>query len=352
MVVKGKIIDLFSGIGGFSLGFEEAGFKSILAVDSWSDAIQSYNLNRKHKVGTVKGIETFSNEDLKEIVKKEGKVDGIIGGPPCQGFSMVGTRKKGDDRNSLYLHFVRFVDQIKPNFFILENVKGLVSMSGGYFKRDIIERFSKLGYNVNYSILKASDYGLPQNRERVFFVGFLNKKYNDLYFEFPEKSNIRLGTKDALNDLPLLDHNPLNRKYRCLPENDFQRMMRENPVKDLKNHDITNHTEKTLEIISQVPDGGNIKDIDPKYYKVRNYNAAFKRMSSSKPSITIDCGHRNYFHFSENRVPTARESARIQTFPDDFEFYGSKTSQYTQIGNAVPPMLSHQIAKKIVDLCY
>ncbi len=347
-----KIIDLFSGIGGFSLGFEREGFESVLAIDNWKDAVETYNMNMKNQVATTRAIESFSNDELIEILKKHKLIDGIIGGPPCQGFSMVGTRKRSDNRNNLYLHFVRFVEIIKPNFFILENVKGLISMSGGYFKHDIVERFSKIGYNVNFSVLKASDYGLPQSRERVFFVGLLSEKFEDLFFEFPEKTGFRLGTKDALNDLPLLDNNPSNRKYRFDPENDFQREMRKDNLDEIKNHDITNHTEKTLEIISQIPDGGNIKDIDAKYYKVRNYNSAFKRMNSMEPSITIDCGHRNYFHFSENRVPTARESARIQTFPDNFEFYGSKTSQYTQIGNAVPPMLSNKIAKKIKELCY
>ena len=124
-------------------------------------------------------------------------------------------------------------------------------------------------------------------------------------------------------------------------------MRQETRDNSIKNNEKTIHQEKTIKIISMVPDGGSIKDLDEKYYKVRNYNAAFKRMNSQLPSTTIDCGHRNYFHYEENRVPTVRESARIQSFPDNFIFLGSKTSQYTQVGNAVPPLLGRAIAKKI-----
>ena len=121
--------------------------------------------------------------------------------------------------------------------------------------------------------------------------------------------------------------------------------MRKNSVK-ITNNDITRHTEQTKNVISLVPDGGNIKDLPEEYYKIRNYSTAFKRMNSKKPSTTIDCGHRNYFHYKENRVPTVRESARIQSFPDDYFFTESKTSQYTQVGNAVPPLLARNIEKK------
>ena len=348
-MVKGNIIDLFCGVGGLSLGFEKTGYKSLIGIDLWKDAIDTYNYNRTDKTGIVKAVSDFSDKELLEFKKQD--VNGIIGGPPCQGFSMVGTRKKGDSRNSLYLEFVRYVDLIKPEFFILENVKGLLSMSSGYFKVDIIDRFSNIGYNVNYEVLKASDYGLAQNRERVFFIGLLKEKYKNTFFEFPEKTNVKLSTKEAIGDLPVLEKNNLNEKYRSNPNNAYQSLMRENINSDIpKNHDYTNHTDQTINIISMVPDGGSIKDLPEKYYKIRNYNTAFKRMNSKEPSITIDCGHRNYFHYSQNRVPTVREVARLQSFSDDFIFQGSKTSQYTQVGNAVPPLLAKIIAKKIEEI--
>ncbi len=343
---KNKIIDLFCGAGGFSLGFENEGFESILAIDKWDDAIKTYNFNRKNKCGMSIDIHDYSDDKIKFLITKN-KIDGIIGGPPCQGFSLVGKREINDKRNSLYLEYVRFVSLIKPDFFILENVKGLLSMEDGLYKRDIIKRFSDLGYNVSYKLLKASDYGVPQSRERVFFIGLNKNVFKNVFFNFETiKKQEMVCTRDALSDLPSLDNGESQFEYRTEPLNDFQKKMRENSTR-IENNDITNHTKQTIEIIKKIKDGGSIKDLPEEYYKVRNYNAAFKRMNSNLPSGTIDCGHRNYFHYSENRIPTVRESARIQCFPDSYIFTGNKSSQYTQVGNAVPVILAEQIAKAI-----
>ncbi len=340
---RNKIIDLFSGVGGLSLGFEMAGFETSLAIDSWKDAISTFNHNRINKVGLVKDVHDFSDNNLLSLGKN---VVGIVGGPPCQGFSMVGTRDHKDKRNSLYLEFFRFVKLIKPKFFLIENVKGLLTLKGGYFKKDIVNRFSEIDYNVFFKVLKASDYGIPQRRERVFFVGLNRNDFGDVSFDFPRTLNKIITTKDALSDLPSLDNGEPNHIYKSPPQNNYQKLMRKGSS-IIYNNDITNHTSKTINIINKIPDGGNIKSINSSFYKIRNYNTAFKRMNSCEPSITIDTGHRNYFHYSENRVPTVRESARLQSFPDTFEFIGSKTSQYIQVGNAVPPLLSYSIARKI-----
>lgn len=346
-----KTIDLFSGAGGFSLGFEMVGFHTILALDKWDDAINTFNFNRNHAPGISMDINDFSNERLIELCK-EHEIDGIIGGPPCQGFSMVGTRDENDNRNSLYLQYVRFTEIVKPKFFVLENVKGLLTLKQGAYKDDILSRFSDLGYNVNYKVLKASYYGVPQIRERVFFVGLRKDIFDDQFFIFPEPNqNKIISTYDALSDLPSLDNGQCETKYLSEPLNEFQRLMRKQS-KVVLNNDITNHTDKTKEIIAIVPDGGSIKDLPEEYRNVRNFKSAFKRMNSKRPSSTIDCGHRNYFHYRENRIPTVRESARIQSFPDHYFFTGSKTSQYTQVGNAVPSLLAKELAiniKKILD---
>lgn len=340
------IVDLFCGAGGFSKGFEMEGFKSVLAIDKWDDAVKTYNYNRTNKDALSIDINEFTDDMIRKRMK-ENNIVGVIGGPPCQGFSMVGKRKVGDERNSLYLQYVRFVKIIKPKFFILENVKGLLSMENGIYKNDIIERFSNLGYNVSFRLLKASDYGVPQSRERVFFIGLRKDIFKDKFFNFDliEKKET-VTTFDALSDLPSLDNGDNQEKYRKEPQNDFQKEMRIGSDKIL-NNDVTHHTEQTINIISMIKDGGSIRDLSEEYYKIRNYNAAFKRMNSSLPSGTIDCGHRNYFHYSENRIPTARESARIQSFPDTYFFTGNKSSQYTQIGNAVPVLLAKEIAKAI-----
>ncbi len=341
-----KIIDLFSGVGGLSLGFEKEGFESVVAIDFWDDAIKTYNHNRKDKVGISMDVTKFNDELLPNIIK-EHKIDGVIGGPPCQGFSTArlsnATEKIGkinESRNHLYLEFFRTVDIVRPKFFLIENVRGLVSANKGAFVKDITERFGGIGYNVSYKILNASDYGVPQNRQRVFFIGLLDGE-----FEFPEKFDYKVSSKEAIMDL-IQSNEEANQKYSTPSQNEYQKLMR-NGKKTVKNHEVTIHNEQTTNVISMVSDGGNIKSLPPEYWNIRKYNKAFQRMNSTLPSNTIDTGHRNYFHYEANRIPTARESARIQSFPDSFEFLGTKGSQYKQVGNAVPPLLAKVLAQKI-----
>lgn len=336
-----KIIDLFCGIGGLSLGFEQAGFEIVSAVDMWKDAIVTYNHNRKDKVAKVETVEDFNVKELPELIQRE-HITGIIGGPPCQGFSTVGRRDVDDPRNKMYLEFYKTVKLASPDFFVIENVKGMLTLNKGAFVKDLIERFGTdgLGYTVNYKLLNAADYGIPQNRYRVFYVGIKNKK-----FEFPEPFNYKLTAKDGISDL----EGATSEHYGRAPQNDFQKEMRAGAIKPL-NQDYTAHSEQTISIISQVPDGGNIRDLPAEIWKVRKYNKAFERMGTFKPSNTIDTGHRNYFHYAEPRIPTVRESARIQSFPDSFEIVGTRGSQYKQVGNAVPPMLAKIIANKIKEM--
>lgn len=337
--MKRKIIDLFCGCGGLSYGFEKAGFEISLAIDNWKDAIDTYNHNHKDEIAKCIDIHKLDYEHLKEFI---GKIDGVIGGPPCQGYSTVGTRDINDPRNHLYLEYCRIVEIIKPKFFVIENVRGLMTLAGGMFKNDIINRFGKLGYNVTYKLVNAADYGIPQNRERVFFIGIKDKE-----FVFPVEEAKKVSTEEAISDLLNVTEN-FDEIGKV--ESDYQKLMRSDKVKYVKNHDKTNHTQKTIDVIKQVPDGGNIKDLPEEYWNIRKYNKAFERMNSKLPSNTIDTGHRNYFHYKLNRIPTVRESARIQSFPDDFEFLGSKTSQYKQVGNAVPPLLSFKMAKQILNI--
>lgn len=333
-----KIIDLFCGIGGLSLGFEQVGFEVIAAIDMWKDAVVTYNHNRKDKVAKVETVEDFNENELFEIIASQ-KITGIIGGPPCQGFSTVGRREVDDPRNKMYLEFYKAVKIANPNFFVIENVKGMLTLNKGAFVKDLIERFGPngLGYNISYQLLNAADYGIPQNRYRVFYVGIKGKE-----FKFPEPYNFQLTAKDGISDLEGSD----NEHYGSEPQNAFQKEMR-GKCKHPINQDYTDHTQQTIDIISQVPDGGNIRDLPREVWQVRKYNKAFERMGTFKPCNTIDTGHRNYFHYAEPRIPTVRESARIQSFPDDFEIVGTRGSQYKQVGNAVPPMLAKIIAEEI-----
>ena len=247
-----------------------------------------------------------------------------------------------DERNQLYKSFVEFVRFYQPKAFLMENVPNMMSMGKGLIKEQITQDFEQLGYTVSSQILMASDFGVPQNRRRAFFVGFKN----GAHFEFPQATvKQHVTAEQAISDLP--DYSVADGdNYPLSGSSDYQRQMRENST-GLFNHQITVHNDKTKEIIALVPDGGNYKNLPEHLRQTRNVNIAWTRLNSQKPSFTIDTGHRHHFHYEFNRVPTVRESARIQSFPDDFIFLGTKTSQYKQVGNAVPPMLAKTIALKI-----
>ena len=341
MKSKPTVIDLFCGCGGLSYGFIEAGFDVLLGIDHWKDAIATFESTHKNAKGIVADL---FNETPKDISKLTGikDIDVIIGGPPCQGFSIAGKRIIDDERNQLYKSFVSFVKFYQPKVFLMENVPNIVSMGKGVVKDSIIEDFETLGYTIVYKVLLASDYGVPQNRRRAFFVGTKKNKI----FKFPEPiTKNPISAKDAISDLSeksLVDGS----KYKNEPKSEYQILIR-GKSDGIYNHEITNHSEQTTNIISQVPDGGNYKDLPEELRKTRNVNIAWTRLNSKKPSFTIDTGHRHHFHYKYNRVPTVRESARIQSFPDTFVFLGSKTSQYKQVGNAVPPILAEVLAKEI-----
>lgn len=340
---KPSVLDLFCGCGGLSLGFMQAGFDVKLGIDSWSDAIKTFNATHPNAQGIVEDLFTVKPQ---EIADKTGlkSIDVIIGGPPCQGFSIAGKRMIDDERNQLYKSFVEFVAFYQPKAFLMENVPNMMSMGNGIIKEQITQDFEKLGYHIHSKILMASDFGVPQNRRRAFFIGFKNS----CDFEFPMAlANEKITAFEAISDLPDYSVNDGD-NYPLVTSSNYQNKMRENS-KGLFNHQTTQHTEKTVSIISQVPDGGNYKDLPEEFRKTRNVNIAWTRLNSQKPSFTIDTGHRHHFHYRFNRVPTVRESARIQSFPDDFVFLGTKTSQYKQVGNAVPPMLAKALALKIKE---
>lgn len=357
MKKKYNIIDLFSGCGGFSYGFERAGYNVLLGVDIWKDALVTFKANHNNSTTLEYDLSEIATETLLNEAKiKKDEIDVIIGGPPCQGFSLSGFRDEHDPRNQLYKAFVRVVNDVKPKIFVMENVPGLVKLFSGRAKDEILNHFEDIGYNVSYKILTASSYGVPQNRRRVFFVGVRKGLLDFPYdaFEFPElthgegQAHPLNTTYDALCDLPLLENEvgEEGMSYLTPPLNDYQKEMRKNSSA-IYNHIATQHKQQTIDIIAMVPDGGNYKSLPKELHTTRKVNIAWTRMNSQKPCFTIDTGHNHHFHYKANRVPTVRESARIQSFPDDFIFMGTKTSQLKQVGNAVPPILGEVIANKI-----
>ena len=353
-----NVIDLFCGCDGFSKGFEEAGFKVRFGVDLWKDATVTYKKNFPDATVLNEDIIKITGKDiLKAANMHKSDVDVIIGGPPCQGFSVSGKRMIDDERNKLYKSYVSIVSELKPKIFVMENVPGLVRLFKGQVAKQVVEDFSALGYVVQMKILSADNYGVPQQRKRVFFVGVredLAKKGIEYVYPAPitgQGTDVPAWTcKDAISDLDFVPDDRVlgeNIPYAIEPENDYQRAMRENSSSVL-NHSITIHNARTKEIISMVPDGGNYKNLPEELWSTRKVHIAWTRMDSSKPCFTIDTGHNHHFHYKENRVPTVRESARIQSFPDAFEFIGIKTSQLKQVGNAVPPLLAKAMGQSII----
>lgn len=344
---KPTVLDLFCGCGGLSFGFSEAGYHIKMGLDHDANALQTFKNNHPDSIGINVDLGSIN---VKKFIKDyvDDNIQVIIGGPPCQGFSISGKRNIDDPRNGYYKPYFEFVNELRPDVFLLENVPNLISMGAGKYKDQIIDLFHQIGYKVKFKILLASNYGVAQNRKRVFFVGV---KGNINEYQYPEVvhgiTKPFITVKDAISDLPdySLDDGSL---YQIEPLTAFQRLLRQGS-KGIYNHQITSHSEQTKKIISLVPDGGNYKNLPEEFKNTRNVNIAWTRYSSLKPSYTIDTGHRHHFHYKYNRIPTVRENARLQSFKDSFVFYGSKTSQYRQVGNAVPPLLAQTIAKSILE---
>ena len=335
-----KVIDLFSGCGGFSYGFETAGYHVVLGVDNNEMALKTFAAN--HKNSKTLNLDLHKDEAIDEIINAIGdnKIDVIIAGPPCQGFSLTGARQETDERNKLFYSVFKLAKRIKPKAIIIENVPGLATLYEGKAKNIILEEFIKLGFTSNHEVLYAPEFEVPQIRRRIFFVG-LSEEFGRFEFPKPILSDRNFNTcRDAIDDLPTLE-NELGKeedKYDKAPVSAYQKRMR-NGGNVLYNHVGTKHTDHVINVISQVPEGCNYKSLPEGVGKSRRFNEAWTRYHSLKPSKTIDTGHRNHFHYKLNRVPTVRENARLQSFPDCFRFYGNKTHQNKQVGNAVPPLL-------------
>lgn len=337
---KPTVIDLFCGIGGFSKGFEMAGFNVLFGIDNWEIAIETFQKNHKNTKGILADLTTLEDEFFKEY---EDEIDVIIAGPPCQGFSMCGKREVEDERNTLFNEVVRAVELIKPKVVIIENVVGLLSMQNvdGDNVKDIIEKeLNKLGYSVNHKVLDASEHGVPQKRKRVFFIG---SKIGTI--DFPKPKNNKVTVNDALSNIPDTSFE----KY-TKPTNEFQKLMADGE-EEIYNHEAMNHNEKVLKRIENVPQGGNWQDIPPEIYDVGGtHSNNYRRLHPDKPSITIKHAIKSMIiHPEFDRVITAREAARLQSIPDSFKIEGNKTAQHQQLANAVPPLLGYEIGKQIKD---
>lgn len=348
--MKPKVIDLFAGVGGLSLGFEKAGFDVVIANEYDSPIATAYQYNHKNTKMIVGDITSI---DLNETFGKYvGKIDVIIGGPPCQGFSQKGQRKTiNDERNFLFKYYVKVVDLVKPTYFVMENVPNLLTAEKGYFRKELIELFDTIGYKLNMGVLNASDYGVPQNRRRAVIIG----KYRNVAPELPKALHKTVTIWDAISDLAFLNsgEGTEEQEYKFPPESDYEKMLR-GKCNVLHNHVATRHSAVALKRLAMIPPNAG-KEVLPEDQLTKSiYSGTWTRMRKDEVSVTITTrfdtpSSGKFTHPYLNRAITVREAARIQSFPDDFVFIGNKGSQMKQVGNAVPPLLAKAIAQTIMD---
>lgn len=356
-----KTISLFSGGGGLDIGFKKNGFDIIFAIDNDRQAVESYRSNV--------GKEIVCEDITKIDIEKLPPADVVIGGPPCQSFSLVGKRKTTDERAKLVWKYMDIIAAIKPKFFVFENVIGLKSAKteiGTKVIDDLKTSFEGLGYSVEIATLNAADYGVPQRRKRVILVG----NRIGIKFSFPEATHNENGeyglepwvsVEEAIGDLGKATENGIS-IYDTIPQNKYQKEMRENICSDkLENHFYPKMSELDKQIISYVKPGGNYMDVPDSvpsnriktFKKTGGRTTCYGRLLPEKPAYTINT-HFNRpnvgcnIHYSENRLITVREAMRLQSFPDDYVIHSTtKRGYHTVVGNAVPPILSRSLAKKI-----
>ena len=357
-IKKNKIIDLFAGVGGLSYGFaNDNNFEIIAANEILPDMAKAYELNHPTVKMYCKDIKDFGFKDLQNDLNiKKGEIDLVIGGPPCQAYSTVGKRLIDDPKGKLFQEYYRILKEIEPNCFLFENVKGILSMQKGELLKTIISLFESLGYRVKFKILNSADFGVPQIRERVIIIGTKLKKS----FDYPKSthhnpkekislfnSNFKsyLTLSEAISDLPFIKSGEEQFEYSNKPKNNFQILMRKNAPKKVMDHNAPKNNENLVKIMESLPDGGTPKDLPEELRPKSGFANTYCRLWWNRPSPTIT---RNLstpsssrcIHPKAPRPLTTREGARIQCFPDDYIFYGSRSSKNLQIGNAVPTFLS------------
>ena len=337
---KPTVVELFSGCGGTSKGFEMAGFDIVLGSDIHRPSVETFYFNHKKATAILGDLSKIKTEELMNILPTK-KIDVMIAGVPCQGFSLNNRKRYANDkRNFLFKEYIRFVREIKPPIAILENVSGMRSTANGTFVKDIEQEFRSAGYaNVQHMMLNAAEYGVPQVRMRLVFVATLN----GINFEWPKKSHDKTNyrtVRDAIGDLPKIKSDESATEYDQPPLTEYQQLMRKNATK-LENHTAPAHPASTIKKIASTKPG------EPMYPKFKQRI----RLSWDKPSPTqVSGGIRPQFQFGHPEIArglTVRERCRMQSFPDDFVVFGGTVQGRVQTGNAVPPLLAKAIAMQV-----
>ncbi|MBU2919625.1 DNA cytosine methyltransferase [Psychrosphaera sp. F3M07] len=376
-----NVIDLFSGAGGFSTGLEQCGFEIVLANELDPSISHTYKKNHPKTLMINLDINKFVNQiddnidlylnesglDASTVKRKLANIDLVVGGPPCQGFSMAGERIRksksflDDPRNFLFNSYFKVIQKFEPEYFLFENVVGLLSMKSGDILKQIELLFSEKSnfkrgrYFLTIKVFDASEYGVPQQRKRVIILGskkpvefdeLIKRTLSNLDPELKKRFTNKVSLSDAIYDLNYLEsgQGDMIQEYTTTVTSNYQKAMRGNSKK-LFNHVAPKHTDLALTRIKQIKENQNWKNLIEHESIKSVHSGAYGRLSWDKPTKTITTrfdtpsGGR-FIHPEKDRTLTPREAARIQSFPDDFVFLGSKSSICKQIGNAVPPLLA------------
>lgn len=361
------VTSLFCGIGGLDLGFRKAGFNILWANDFSENAIKSYNQNSSDSAICADITQT--------PISQIPYADVIVGGPPCQSFSLMGMRRPNDKRGALVFKFFDIIKEKRPKAFLMENVPGMAAseINGKRLPFHLIAKFKKLGYKAVLLKLCATDYLVPQKRVRLFIVGTKNKNYDapdPVRFAQEcyqiSRGDYDIGAKAAIGDLGKCVARGKQASYRCAPHSQFSTLMREKGLSSVSLHECPTMSETDKQLIQHIPPGGNYMDIPDaiapgrvKKYKITGgRTTTYARLHPQKPSYTVNTYFRrpnvgSNFHYSAQRLITAREALRFQSFPDHFELvYDTQQERNTFIGNAVPPLMAHALAwqlKRVLD---
>lgn len=356
MVEKYNVIDLFAGVGGLSFGFSKIeDFNIIAANEILPDIAKTYELNYPDTKMFVCDIANLTEGDLKKTLGEQ-KIDLIIGGPPCQSYSTLGKRQM-DDKANLFVQYKRILSLLRPRAFVFENVPGLLSMQKGTLFPKIKEEFEKLGYHLKHEVLNAMEYGVPQDRKRIILVGMQGK--NSFMYPLPThgKSNVLksfVTLREAIGDLPSIKSGETdNSGYTKDPDNDFLNFVRKNNTTVLTRHSAPKNNPQLITIMETLKDGQTKDDLSESIRPKSGYGNTYAKLWWKRPATTIT---RNFacpsssrcIHPRDSRALTNREGARLQSFPDDYQFYGSDTNIKLGIGNAVPCLLSMAIAEQML----
>lgn len=317
-----NLVSLFTGAGGLDIGFHEAGFNIVFASDIMPQAELTFNYNFEGVPFIRKDITLFTKEEVLKLVGDK-KIDVVVGGPPCQGFSNMGNKNSADPRNYLFQSYRNIIKWLNPKSFLFENVKGIRTMFEGMFFKKVVNDFLSIGYHIHYSLLNSYDYGVPQKRERIIIYG---TKVNHPFF-FPKED------KKAYKSI---------KAYKNVGEAIMDLVGKKFP-----NHIALNHGDIVIKRYELIPEGGKLPKPEflPKEIRRKNFGNTYTRLSRDLPSSTIVPGNNALpVHPTENRSLTPREGARIQTFPDTYIFKGDRRSQCIQVGNAVPPLMAAKLA--------